>query len=161
MAWVQPIYDPFINGVFDASGAVEFKLTQGASLPSSSNPGDLFYNTATGVYYGCAAANTWTPLAVGPVVSAVNSGLVTGGTITTSGVTIARVSPAAAVTGAIMQAGTVAGQSVKVINESANTITMAASGTSNTADGTSDIIPALAAREFCWDAGTSLWYRLG
>ena len=85
----------------------------------------------------------------------------TSGTITTSGVTSARVSPSGAVTGVILQAGTFAAQEVIVVNEAvgANTVTFAASGTSNVADGTSDVIAGLTARKFVWDTGTSLWYR--
>ena len=83
------------------------------------------------------------------------------GTITTTRVSsVARVSPAGAVTGIILQAGTSAGQTCLVVNEAvaANTVTFAASGTSNVADGTSSVIAGLNARRFVWDSGTSLWY---
>lgn len=64
-----------------------------------------------------------------------------------------------AVTGLILAAGTAAGGQVTLVNRSAYTLAFAAPGTSRVADGTSDAIPALAARSFTWDAGTSLWYR--
>ncbi len=82
------------------------------------------------------------------------------GTIAT-GVGVSRVSPAAARTGCILSPGTMAGQEVWVVNEAtaANSITFAASGTSNVADGTSDVIAGLTARKFVWDSSTSLWYR--
>lgn len=83
------------------------------------------------------------------------------GTINTAGVGIARVSPAAARTGCILQAGTTPGQECWVVNEAiaANSITFAASGTSNVADGTSDVLAGLVARKFVWDSSTSLWYK--
>lgn len=64
------------------------------------------------------------------------------------------------VTGLILTAATVGGQTLWVINESSFTLTFAASGTSNVADGVSDVIAATTARQFVWDANTSLWYRV-
>lgn len=94
--------------------------------------------------------------------SATAPAIANAGTITTAGVGVARVSPAGAVTGVILQAGTVGGQLVLVINEatSANSITMAASGTSNVADGTSDVIAGGIARLFVYDSSTNLWYKV-
>ncbi len=86
--------------------------------------------------------------------------LATAGTITTAGLQVSRVAPAAAVTGVILQAGTQPGQKITVVNESAFSITFAASGTSGVADGTSDVIAANTAREFVWDSSNNLWYRL-
>jgi hypothetical protein len=99
-------------------------------------------------------------LTIGGNVSTGQSSVATPGnnaTITTSGVGVARVNPSGAVTGIILQSGTRGGQRVTVVNESGHTLTMAASGTSNVADGTSDIIQSNAAREYVWDSGTSLW----
>lgn len=87
--------------------------------------------------------------------------LASSGTITTSGVGIARVNPAAAVTGVILQAGTNAGQIVIVRNESAFSITFAAAATSHVADGTSDIIAANTSRMFEWNSVASRWSRMG
>lgn len=84
--------------------------------------------------------------------------IASSGTITTSNVGLARVTTSGAVTGVILQAGA-AGQIVTVVNESANSITMAVSGTSHVADGTSDIIAATSARRYVYDGGTSLWYK--
>jgi Pectate lyase superfamily protein len=64
-------------------------------------------------------------------------------------------------TGLVLAAGGYAGQQVTVINEDTGALTFAASSGSNVADGTSDVIPAHTARTFIWDAGTSLWYRMG
>ena len=87
--------------------------------------------------------------------------LATTGTIATSGVGVARIAPTAAVTAAILQAGTVAGQQVSVVNEATATyaVTMAASATSNVADGASTVIAVLTCANFIWDSSTSLWYH--
>lgn len=108
---------------------------------------------------------TTTPLFVrmAPTIaqSATAAATATSGTITTAGVSVARVSPAGAITGVILQAGTYPGQQVTVVNEAiaANSVTFAASGTSGVADGTTTVIPGLRASTFTWDSGTSLWYR--
>lgn len=95
--------------------------------------------------------------------SATAAVIATSGTIATAGVVVARVAPAAAVTGVILEAGTYAGQMCWVVNESAaaDSVTFAASGTSNVADGTSDVIDGLTARLFVWDSGAALWFRAG
>lgn len=82
-----------------------------------------------------------------------------GNTVTTAGVGVARVNPAGNVTGIILGVGTLAGQKVTVINESAFSVTFAASGTSNVADGTGSVIATLTAATFTWNGGTNLWYR--
>jgi hypothetical protein len=81
------------------------------------------------------------------------------GTITTSGVGVARVAPTGNITGVVLQAGTLAGQTIFVVNESAFTVTFAASS-SNVADAATSAIPANSARHFVWDSSTSLWYRV-
>lgn len=83
------------------------------------------------------------------------------GTIATAGIGIALVTPAAARTGIILQPGTVNGQECWVVNQGAgaNSLTFAASGTSNVADGSGAALVGLTARKFVWIAATSLWYR--
>lgn len=87
----------------------------------------------------------------------------TGGTINTAGLGSSRVSPAGAVTGVILQPGTVPEQEVWVINEAvaANTITFAAAVTSNVADGAGSALAGLVARKFVWDSIQLLWFRAG
>lgn len=81
------------------------------------------------------------------------------GTITTSGVGMARVTPTANETGIILQAGTLDGQHVVVVNNSASfSITFAVSGTSHVAGGTGVVIAANAKQLFIWDSVASLWY---
>ncbi len=83
------------------------------------------------------------------------------GTITTSGVGIARVTPTANETGIILQAGTIDGQVVIVENKANFTLAMAIAGTSHVASGVSAVIPALGASIFEWDNGAALWYKVG
>lgn len=85
----------------------------------------------------------------------------------TNGATIAHnnagnvaVNQAAAVTGIITQAGSFHGQHCWVVNTSAaNTVTFAASGTSNVATGTGAAVGALKATLLVWNANTRLWYQ--
>jgi hypothetical protein len=60
------------------------------------------------------------------------------------------------VTGLIMGAGANPGQAVTLVNESAFTMTFAASGTSNVATGTSEVLGPGSARAYIW--ANSLWY---
>lgn len=92
------------------------------------------------------------------LVSASAAVLASAGTISLSGVRVARVTNSGAVTGAIMDAGTWNGDEKIVVNEGANLITYAAAGTSRVSDGTSSTIPATTSRRFVWDSSTSLWY---
>lgn len=95
-----------------------------------------------------------------PIVSATSPDPGANGTINTAGVDVALVTPAAARTGIILQPGTFNGQEVWVVNQgsAANSLTMAASGTSNVADGTSDVIAGVTARKFVWNSTAALWY---
>lgn len=72
----------------------------------------------------------------------------------------ARVTAAGAVTGVIMEAGLEDGQICVVVHEgaAANTITMAAAGTSNVANGVTTVIAGLTQRIFVWNAADARWY---
>jgi len=100
-----------------------------------------------------------------PVLSTKKSATVatiaTSGTINTAGVGVARVTTAAAVTGVILQPGTIDQQECIVVHQgaAANTITFAASGTSNVADGVSAVITGPAQKLFVWDSVAALWYH--
>ena len=122
--------------------------------------GTITWGSAFDTYMYRYAANILAlsgTMAVGQSGSAAT--IASAGTITTSGIGLARVTTAGNVTGVILQAGVAPGQELTVVNESANTLTMAASGTSNVADGVSDVISAISARSYIWDGGTSLWYK--
>ena len=75
-------------------------------------------------------------------------------------VTSVRLSTAGAVTGITMPAGQVDQQEVTLFNESANTITFAAVGTSRVADGTTAVIAANQGMRLVWNAqaATPSWY---
>ena len=68
-------------------------------------------------------------------------------------------SSAANKTGVILTAGTKQGQIIRLINTSANSLTFAAAGTSNVADGTGSVIAALTAVTFTWESGAARWFR--
>lgn len=68
-------------------------------------------------------------------------------------------SSAANKTGVILTAGIADGQVITLINNSANSLTFAAAGTSNVADGTSAHLAALTAMRLTWDSTSSRWYR--
>jgi hypothetical protein len=71
------------------------------------------------------------------------------------------VTVAGAVTAVVLQPGQYNGQYIHVINQNttaSNTITMAASGTSNVALGTAVVISGLNSKDWIWDAATSLWW---
>jgi hypothetical protein len=75
---------------------------------------------------------------------------------------VARVNPAAAVTGVIM-APSVGNRFVTVVNEgaAANTILFDVPGTSNVADGGGTVpIAGLTARSFVWDSTAKRWFRV-
>jgi hypothetical protein len=73
------------------------------------------------------------------------------------------VTSAANVTGIIIAAPAqpvdFGGAIMTVLNSGSFTVTFAASGTSNVADGVADVIPALQAATFIWDTFSGLWYR--
>jgi hypothetical protein len=83
-----------------------------------------------------------------------------GSTIDTSVAGVIPVNPAAAVTGVILEAGTVDGQMITIVNRAAgaNSVTFAAAGTSNVADGTSSVIAGLTARRYVWDSTAARWF---
>lgn len=108
----------------------------------------------TSGHNGAAGART-------PVQSATAPATVSTGTISTAGVTVARVSPTVDITGVILAVGTIAGQECAVINESGFSITFAAAATSHVATGVLCVIPALYHRPFVWDTVTGRWYADG
>jgi hypothetical protein len=116
-----------------------------------------FYSDA----YSTAGAQV-TGGGVAPAQSATAPAIANAGTINTAGVGVARVSPASAVTGIILQAGTIPGQQCLVVNEAAgpNTISFNTTpATSNVANSANEPpIPGLSARLYVWDSGSSLWY---
>lgn len=101
-------------------------------------------------------------LGVSQLAGATNSAVATAGagTIATNGLLISRTSPAGAITGVILESGTVDGQIVIVENDAiaANTVTFAAAGTSHVSNGVSTVIAGLTSVMYIWNATTALWY---
>lgn len=93
-------------------------------------------------------------------VSATTPAIANDGTIATANVSVARVTPAGAVTGIIIGAGAADGQQLVVVNNGAgaSTLTMATAATSNVADGTACVIAGLTARSFVWDNTAARWF---
>ncbi len=114
------------------------------------------------IFYYNSAISLWQPTSytVLPTQSATAAAVAASGTITTTDTNEARVSPTAAVTGVILQAGVYPGQVIYVVNESAFPITFATAATSNVADGVANIIAPLSKRDYIWDSSTSRWYSM-
>ena len=72
---------------------------------------------------------------------------------------IVATSSAADKTGVILTAGSTTGQTIRLINTSANSLTFAAAGTSNVADGTGSVLAALTAMTLTWESGAGRWFR--
>lgn len=123
--------------------------------------GAMFFDTTIGAQLVHNGTN-WNILG-GP-----SSSLATAATIATSGTIAlpaqgdtAKLTTGGAVTGVVLTAGTYDGQRLNLINTSANSITFAAAGTSNVADGTSAVLAANRSMCFVWEATSARWYRQG
>lgn len=97
-----------------------------------------------------------------PISGGVSSSIATlaaSGTISTSD-RVSRVTTAATagLTAMILGTGTANGQQCTVLNVGAQHMTMAASGTSNVANGTSAVITALTSKQFTWSSAATLWF---
>jgi hypothetical protein len=152
------VKDCYIAGV---SSGTSFNLSSvGGSSRASRIQRCSFNNVALQSATGLWLTDWQSPTGAGGLQT-----IATNGTIywslsaTTNPVRSVRVGQAAAVTGIILQAGGFPDQRLTVLNEGAFSITFAASGTSNVADGVSDVIATLTAREFIWDQNNSWWYR--
>jgi hypothetical protein len=140
------------NIIQNCIGILDFSLDQ--AFTAANNAGQFWYS---GIVLGDANLSTVPPGAPASAQS-VNAN---GGTIFPNLFGQIALTAAAAYTGLIISAGVYQGQTVTIINQSANALTFAVAGTSNVADGVLDIIAANTARTFAWDTGTSLWYRIG
>lgn len=96
-------------------------------------------------------------------VSASAPTVTASGTISTAGIRQARVvASTTSATALVLQAGTIDGQEITVVNlatTGANSLTFAASGSSNVADGATTVVSGLRCATYRWDKGTSLWYH--
>lgn len=150
------------NDVFNLntmSGSYKFEMPNGGQVKGYSDA----YSTVKYFFNSDGNGSSLIAGAWATGQSATAPALASSGTITTSGVGIARVAPTGAVTGIILQAGTTAGQEVFVLNEAAaaNTITFNTTpATSNVANSaTATAIAGGTGRLFKWDSSTSRWYQ--
>lgn len=147
-------------------------ITFAASGTSNVSDGvnDIILGGQDALYEWSSAANLWVrvnnPLVSGGLQPTIASATApdpgAAGTVNTSGVGRARVSPAANRTGCILQAGTFDGQEVWVVNEAAaNTIAWATQATSNVGGeaGGTFVLAAKGAQKFVWDGNDSLWHK--
>src|SRR5579859_160749 len=153
-----------------AANSVSFNTTPATANVSDSATAQPIYGLQARLYVWDSGTSLWYPVANGtiagtfaPLVSATSPDPGAAGTINTAGVGIALVTPAAARTGIILQAGTINGQEVWVVNQgaAANTLTFNTTpATANVADSaTETAIAGLTARKFVWIGGsTNLWY---
>jgi hypothetical protein len=143
-----------------------FGFTYNGNGSTSNKFGIAFYGGPLGFSLDALGnVNVLASLVIGSHISTAQSAtsptLVTSGTITTAAIGVSRVAPAAAVTAIVLQAGTVAGQQVTVVNESTtlSSITFDIAANSNVADGATSPIVGLTSRDFVWDSVAGLWYR--
>jgi hypothetical protein len=129
-------------------------------LDSSGFPGSVQLGMNAGIVAGAAVGAGGASFSVPTPKAGTVPTIANSGTVTHNGHGAAVVTTGGAVTGAIVQAGTIAGQKLTIINNSANTITMAAVGTSNVANGVGAVISALAAIDLVWNALDSKWYQV-
>jgi hypothetical protein len=137
-------------------------LTADATITFGSTADTNIYRQGTSSLGMDGSLSVYGGLVSGNITSFALSGtsptLASSGTIATANLGISRVSPSGAVTGVILESGTVSGQMIVVMNQSANQITFAAAATSHVIDGTSDIIAANNARLYMWNDANSRWY---
>lgn len=136
-----PAAGPAISAIYPFNGLI---LGDAGLATASGYPFNYPWNVPGGIAVGNFSGAT---------------ALANGNTIATAGTGLSKVSSTAAVTGLILQQGTLDGQQVVVSNETAFTLTFAVSGTSHVADGISDVIPALTSRLFTYDGNVNLWFR--
>lgn len=142
---------------------------QAPNHPTQFNVTGMFSPVTLNASLSDVAANVWWnphPTAIGHNISPFSvSGTVTfdptGASDSSTGYSLMPFSPTGNLTGAIIAKGLMDGQTFSLVNDSAFTITFAASGTSNVADGVSDVIAANTSRKFVYLASASLWFREG
>jgi hypothetical protein len=157
------ILDASGNQFFQASpGSSKFLLGNGAANNGQFGGfSDAFFGTQVWKL-DTNHGNIWTVgwIASGPSASSPDPGA--NGTVNTTNVGMARVTPASNRAGCILQAGTQAGQEVWVVNESTSkTISWATQATSNISGeaGGTFVLAANGAQKYVWDSSVSLWFK--
>lgn len=116
---------------------------------------------------GEVAANPHADLVAGVGMSLVQRGVngkgtptvATGGTLPSTR-PFFRLTTAGAITGVILQKGSVDGQTIVIANTSANSVTFAVVATSNVLDGANVAIAATRACYLVWDASGGSWVAI-
>lgn len=124
-----------------------------AARPTNASPGQRYYDTDTNALMILDESYTW--------VNVGTSGTISGAATVDSilgGQTTLPITGKAGSSSAGGTAGITGGQELILINNTANTITFAAAGTSNVANGTSAVIAANCCMFLVWDATSSRWY---
>lgn len=147
-AFFGPIFGNLNFGAAGANFAPTSAIVSFFGLTDGGDPNIVAQTSQAWLWQGQTAIGTYA--ATTPVAN--------GATLSTAASYLA-VSSAGAVTGLIITLGGFDGQKLTVVNTTAFTLTFAAAATSHVADGVSDVIPALTAREFTYSINTSLWYR--
>jgi len=142
-----------VNATQDAGGAALAINLNGATSQSVRGIGGSGVSNL-----GSTAGTSTRSLAADGLTGSAQT-LATGNTITIAN-PVNRVSNSGAVTGIILTPGIVGGQEVCVLNQGTGSVTMAASGTSNVANGTGCVIAANTGLTFRWNSGQSLWYQV-
>lgn len=139
------------NYISGPSGNLDFSLAN-PFTPCNIPGGVLFFGTVR----GDAAIFPYGGTGTAPLANPISGN---GQTIFTVWFPLVAADPgSASYTGTILQPGGFDGQPVTVMNTGTGSITFAASGTSNVAQGTGAVIAGLSSRSFTWNASTSLWY---
>jgi hypothetical protein len=141
-----------LNVTSDARTGAVGKIVSDNGAFTSDGAGNITVTSMTGQSNMLPQTSTVTP----PT-------LASNGTIATANLSISRVTTGGAVTGCILQAGTFAGQTIAVFNESGNSITMATAATSKVSSGTSNVISANTGNYYTWDSLVSpaTWVCIG
>lgn len=142
-----------------ATKSIDIQDPIGTSVASISQAGVL--NAASGALFSLIDLNNG-GLLNGIFTDSAPQSLANGNTVTNSATqSVIAVTNAGAVTGIILAKPTSNGPILMVINEGTGTITFAASGTSNVANGTACIIGVGEAKMFIYSNTTGLWYCFG
>ncbi len=156
------------SGGIDQAGNNTFDFNANNAILLVGNSGhiqgfsDAFFSTKQ-FDLSCATGNIVTngSLSTGQSATAPDPGA--SGTVATANIGVARVNPSGASrAGCILQAGTVAGQEVWVVNEHAtNTISWATEATSHVAGeaGGTFVLNGKRGQKFVWDSSVSLWFK--
>jgi hypothetical protein len=142
------------NQIWDCTGIMDFGAN--AAFASARNPRFAF--RYDGPVYGDPGLQRSMALGRQPVND--TSGLTSGSTINTKFTALIRVSAASNITGVILEGYDPDDwREVTILNIGTGSVTFAAAGTSNVADGTADVIAPGTAATFHWDVDESLWFR--